>query len=134
MTRSKLREQVFLTLFMCEFHEPDEITAQKKIYMEELEELSEEEKREISERADKVLSYVDRIDVLLEEKIEGWSMNRIAKVELAILRLAVFEIMYDGIPKGVAINEAVELAKKYGGDDSSAFVNGVLSKFSVQEM
>lgn len=134
MTRSKLREQVFLTLFMCEFHEPDEIVAQKKIYMEELEELSEEEKKEISERADKVLSYVDRIDVLLEEKIEGWSMNRIAKVELAILRLAVFEIMYDSIPKGVAINEAVELAKKYGGDDSSSFVNGVLSKFSVQEM
>ncbi len=68
---------------------------------------------------------------MLNEKAKGWSTNRMGKVDLTILRLAVFEIKYDEeIPTGVAINEAVELAKKFGQDSSPAFINGVLAKFT----
>ena len=67
----------------------------------------------------------------ITENITGWTIERIGKVELTILRLAVFEIKYDDeVPVSVAINEAVELAKKYGQNDSSSFVNGVLAKLA----
>lgn len=133
MTRSRQREHVFLMLFMVEFHEKDEMTEQEKLYTEELNNVSEENKRAIMERVGMVSDRLEEIDALLSDKVEGWSFGRIGKVELAILRLAVFELMFDSVPKGVAINEAVELAKKYGGDDSFSFVNGVLSKFSAGE-
>lgn len=69
------------------------------------------------------------LDALIDEKSTGWKTNRMAKVDLAIIRLAVYEIKFeDDIPTKVSINEAVELAKKYGADESGAFVNGVLAK------
>ncbi len=72
-----------------------------------------------------------RIDQSLNEKVQGWDTGRMGKVDLTILRLAVYEIVFDEeIPTSVAINEAVELAKKFGQDSSPAFVNGVLAKFA----
>ena len=77
------------------------------------------------------MDKLDEIYAILNEKAKGWSTNRMGKVDLTILRLAVFEIKYDEeIPTGVAINEAVELAKKFGQDSSPAFINGVLAKFT----
>ena len=77
------------------------------------------------------MEKLDDIDQLLNEKAKGWETERMGKVDLTILRLAVYEILYDeDIPTGVAINEAVELAKKFGQDSSPAFVNGVLAKFA----
>ena len=74
---------------------------------------------------------LEEIDQMLSEKTTGWSLQRIGKVELAILRLAVYEMLFDDtIPVSVAINEAVELAKKYGAEDSASFINGVLAKFA----
>ena len=74
---------------------------------------------------------LDEIDAALNEKVQGWNTARMGKVDLTVLRLAVYEIMFDEeIPTGVAINEAVELAKKFGQDSSPAFVNGVLAKFA----
>lgn len=71
------------------------------------------------------------LDALIDEKSTGWKTNRMAKVDLAIIRLAVYEIKFeDDIPTKVSINEAVELAKKYGADESGVFVNGVLAKFA----
>ena len=68
------------------------------------------------------------IDEMIGRHIRGWSLNRLSKVTLALLRLAVYEIVYDReIPESVSINEAVELAKKYGGQDDAAYLNGVLS-------
>lgn len=133
MTRSRQREHVFLVLFMTEFHAKEEMTEQEQLYADELNNVSEENKKAILERVALILDKLEEIDALLSDKVEGWSFGRIGKVELAILRLAVFELLFDSVPKGVAINEAVELAKKYGGDDSFAFVNGVLSKFSAGE-
>ena len=68
---------------------------------------------------------------MINETAKGWSTDRMGKVDLTILRLAVYEIRYDeDVPTGVAINEAVELAKKFGQEGSFAFVNGVLAKFA----
>ena len=78
-----------------------------------------------------VSARVEEIDRKLDEVTEGWSVKRMGKVDLAVLRLAVYELLYDeDIPTGVAINEAVELCKKYGGEESPAFVNGVLAKLA----
>lgn len=70
----------------------------------------------------------EKIDAAIRENIRGWSMDRLSKVTLAVLRLAVYEILFDdSIPTGVSINEAVELAKKFGGDEDAPYVNGVLA-------
>lgn len=76
-----------------------------------------------------VTSHLSDIDKVLADYSENWKIDRIAKVDLAVLRLSVAEILYlDEIPVSVSINEAVELAKKFGGEDSGKFVNGILGK------
>ena len=75
-----------------------------------------------------VEEHLEQIDTVISENIRGWNIKRISKVTLALLRLAVYEILFDPtIPVGVSANEAVELAKKYGGKDDAPYVNGVLS-------
>ena len=84
-----------------------------------------------SEKFNRILDRLKQIDRVLNERVKGWDTGRMGKVDLAILRLAVYEVLFDEeIPTGVAINEAVELAKKYGQDSSPAFINGVLAKFA----
>ena len=70
------------------------------------------------------------IDLKIEQYSRGWKISRISKIDLAILRLAVYELLYTDIPDGVVINEAVELAKSYGEEKSSSFVNGILASVS----
>ena len=125
MSRSKLREKTFKLLFMVEFHEESELTEQDGLFFEQ------EEQTDMSpEDTEYVRARVEAIREKLSEKTVGWSLGRIGKAELSILRLAVYEIVYDDtIPPSVAINEAVELARKYASDESSSFVNGVLAKF-----
>lgn len=131
MTRSRQREHAFLMLFRTEFHEAEELNLQDELYMSELEDIKEEESRFINDKVKFTREKLTEIDAMISEKASGWSISRIGKVELTILRLAVYEIVFDDtIPAGVAINEAVELAKKFGGDDSYSFINGVLSKFT----
>ena len=75
------------------------------------------------------MELIPEIDEKINQVAEGWKTRRMGKVELTILRLAVYEMQYDEeIPEKVAINEAVELAKKFGRDESPAFINGVLAK------
>lgn len=75
-----------------------------------------------------VEEHRERIDEVITGNIRGWSFSRLSKVALALLRLSVYEILFDeGVPDSVSINEAVELAKKYGGQDDAPYVNGVLS-------
>lgn len=131
MTRRRQREHAFLMLFRTEFYERNELKDQDLLYMEELEEATQEERDYISQKVSSTRSRLPEIDKMIDEKASGWSLNRIGKVELTILRLALYEMLYDDtIPDSVAINEAVEIAKKFGGDDSSSFINGVLSKFA----
>ncbi len=75
-----------------------------------------------------VEEHLDELDRVIGENIRGWNIGRLSKVTLALLRLSVYEILFDSsIPEGVSINEAVELAKTYGGKDDAAYLNGVLA-------
>jgi N utilization substance protein B len=70
-----------------------------------------------------------RIDELLEEYLKGWAMDRLSRIDREVLRLAVYEMLYrDDVPPKVVVNEAIDLAKHYGTDESGKFVNGVLGK------
>lgn len=138
MTRRELRENTFKMLFRKEFYDVSELEEQLELCEaealddDETEEnviLAEKDKEQVGERLQDILAHVDEIDAMLNEVSKGWQVSRMSKVDLTIMRLACYEIKMDeDIPVGVAINEAVELAKKYGGDDSPSFVNGVLAK------
>lgn len=134
MTRSAQREQVFQILFRLEFNEASEMEEQENLFFDLSEnQLSDTDKETIKAKVDNVIANLSTIDNNLNEKVTGWDISRIGKVELAILRLAVYEILFDDdIPTGVAINEAVELAKKFGQDSSGSFINGVLAKFAKE--
>lgn len=131
MTRREIREHVFLMLFRKEFHEASELNEQMQLYISDLEEPSEEEQSYLTKRLYSVIEKLDEIDKILAEASSGWKLNRMGRVDLTILRLAVFEMRFDEeVPVKVAINEAVELAKTFGGDESPAFINGVLAKLA----
>lgn len=134
MTRRELREQIFKLLFRVEFNNREEMPEQTEFFFEEEENQADvADTAYITDKLNRILVKLTEIDAALNEKVEGWDTGRMGKVDLTVLRLAVYEILFDEeIPTGVAINEAVELAKKFGQDSSSAFVNGVLAKF-VQE-
>ncbi|MEE0419008.1 MAG: transcription antitermination factor NusB [Lachnospiraceae bacterium] len=129
MTRRELREHIFKLLFFVEFHQEEELPEQVKMYFEELSEVKEADHEYIEEKYAHIKEKLPGIDQALDEVSKGWKTGRMGKVDLTILRLAVYEMKYDeDIPVGVAINEAVELGKTFGGDDSSAFINGILAK------
>ena len=140
MSRREMREQVFKLLFRVEFNDADAMQEQKELFIEDgMVAVSEDDditvsddmKAEIAGRYEGIAEKITQIDEMINEKTEGWKTGRMGKVDLTILRLAVFEIVFDdSIPTQVAINEAVELAKKFGRDESAKFVNGVLAKFA----
>ncbi|MBR3606812.1 MAG: transcription antitermination factor NusB [Lachnospiraceae bacterium] len=135
MNRSGLREQVFKLLFRIEFNTKEEMQEQCELFLEHEEiEMTEKDKAQIRERFLSIHHRLEEIDLKINEKATGWTTERMGKVDLSIIRLAVYELLFDEkIPQGVAINEAVELAKKYGQDESYGFVNGVLAKFTRKE-
>ena len=132
MGRREVREQVFKLLFRVEFNPREERPQQEAFFFEDEEnKMAQEGFAEVTQKFNRILEKLDDIDGELNGKVQGWNTERMGKVDLTILRLAVYEILYDEtIPTRVAINEAVELAKRYGQDSSSAFVNGVLAKFA----
>ncbi len=131
MKRSEIREHIFRLVFCGDFHPSEEIPEQVQIYFEELTEATEEEQGYIAEKVGLIKEKIPGIDSRINEVAQGWKTQRMGKAELAILRLAVYEMLFDeDVPLKVAINEAVELAKKYGGDDSPSFVNGILAKLA----
>ncbi|MCR4640425.1 MAG: transcription antitermination factor NusB [Lachnospiraceae bacterium] len=155
MGKRAIRERIFLILFRVDYYRPEEMPDQithffegeEESYIEEERLKAEEEERElgeivlparitggrdrIREKTLQIVEHLQELDKALDERMEGWNLKRIGKVELTILRLALFEMRYDDeVSDAVAINEAVELAKKYGQDKSGEFVNGVLAKFA----
>lgn len=130
MTRRALREQVFKMLFRVEFHDAEEMKEQAVLFDEE-ESCSEKDKEYITKKFENIVEKITEIDAAVNEVAKGWKTTRMGKVDLTIIRLAVYEMKYEeDIPVKVAINEAVELAKQYGADDSPAFVNGILAKLA----
>ncbi|MCR5157241.1 MAG: transcription antitermination factor NusB [Butyrivibrio sp.] len=132
MNRSELREQIFELLFRVEFNSMEEMSEQAELFTsEEDKELSAKDAEYIKTKYEAIASKLPEIDEAINKETTGWDTGRMAKVDLTIIRLALYEIKFDeSVPTGVAINEAVELAKKYGQDGSPAFVNGVLAKFA----
>lgn len=135
MRRSQIREELFKILFRIEFNDMNEMPEQMQYFFnvdcDEEDTISAEDREYITNRENEILSKIPEIDAAISEKATGWTIERMGKVDVAIIRLAVFEIMFDdSIPVGVSINEAVELAKKYGREESGGFVNGVLAKFA----
>jgi N utilization substance protein B len=129
--RSELREHIFKMVFGIEFRPPEEMPEQIGLYFEQLENPREQDLTYIREKAQKIAGKREEIDSLLNAHTTGWKTSRMNKVDLTILRLAVYEMKWDEeVPVGVAIDQAVELAKKYSSDEGPAFVNAVLAKLA----
>ena len=137
MNRAFLRENIFRLLYLYNFHEQQEMESVedteelRELRLERLKEpISDEDREFIKKRIADISAQFDRIDSAIDEVAVGWKTERMSKVDLTVLRLAYFEMKYDGeVPELVAIDQAVELAKKYGSKDSPKFVNGILAKF-----
>ena len=148
MTRRELREHCFKMLFSVDFYTTgEEAKAQMEQYFQSPEEddtasdgtlqvvhkvaAGEKDREYLSTRTADVVDKIEEIDAKIDEVAAGWKTKRMGKVELTILRLAVYEMKWDDeVPVKVAINEAVELAKNFSGDEGPAFVNGVLGKLA----
>lgn len=129
MSRREIREQIFKLLFRAEFYEEKELTEQLQLFFEELDRREEKDIIYIQDKFEQILAHLSQIDEMINEVAQGWKTSRMGKVDLTLIRLAVYEIKFEeDVPVGVAINEAVELAKSYGTDDSASFVNGILAK------
>lgn len=119
MTRKEQREQAFCLIFQDLFNNEEALDT----YEENIAKIGDYSKELFSG----VISNKDNLDELINKYSKGWKSRRLPKVNLAILRLAVYEIMFvDEVPDGVAVNEAVELAKTYSGEGDYSFINGIL--------
>ncbi len=95
----------------------------------EFECVTDEDKEYVKQRVSDIMEHLDKIDEEIDKASKGWSTKRMPMMDLTILRLAYYEMkMDDDIPQKVAVDQAVVMAKKYGSDDASSFVNGVLAK------
>ena len=128
MGRKSSRRHAFSIVYQLAFHsECFDVRVAAEDYITE-NGIATEDARFIYKLVDGVLRHLPEIDSLVCERA-GWGFDRVASVDLAILRIALFEILYsDNAPISVVINEAVEIAKIYGTDDSSAFINGLLGQ------
>ncbi len=128
MNRSSMREHVFKMIFSYEFDMDKAIVEHVTDYLEDVKS-KEVEDHYMTNRVIGVFDQKESIDEQINAVSQKWNTGRMANVDLAILRLMVYEIQFDDdIPTNVAINEGVELAKKYGGDNSPKFVNGIIAK------
>ena len=135
MGRREMREHIFKLLFLGEFNETAEMPEQIQLYFEGLSDFQPTEQAYMENKYALVKEHLEEIDALLNEKSAGWKTKRMSKVDLNILRLAVYEMKYDeDVPVKVAINEAVEISKSFGGDDSASFVNGILGKIAREDL
>ena len=135
MGRREMREHIFKLLFLGEFNETEEMPEQIQLYFDGLSDLQPTEQAYMENKYALVKEHLEEIDALLNEKSAGWKTKRMSKVDLNILRLAVYEMKYDeDVPVKVAINEAVEISKSFGGDDSASFVNGILGKIAREDL
>lgn len=124
MTRRQAREEAFYLIFELAFGE-------ETVLEERTENAKEARGQELDEFSlglvQHTVSHIEELDRLIEQHATKWTKSRISKVSLAVLRLAMAEMFYeDSVPVSVSINEAVELAKKFGGEEDSSFINGVL--------
>lgn len=129
--KRKSREQAFIILFEMSFN--SEMTVDEIINMAIETEVISKDKMTV-ELVKKAQEHIEDIDAVIERNLKGWTMQRISKVSLALIRMAVCEMKYfEKIPVGVSINEAVEICKIYGSDEDKSFVNGILGSISREK-
>lgn len=128
MTRHEIREEIMKLIFQFNFHNIEDLENQIDLYLDD-KPLKDEDILEIKEKALDIINNIEEIDAFINSTSKGWKTSRMGKIDLSILRISIYEIKIEKLPVGVAINEAVELAKKFGSDNSYAFVNGVLARF-----
>lgn len=134
MNRSAMRENAFKLIYSLEIQKPETLQEQIDLFFESNDIKDTETKKYINDVILGIDKNNDQILKEIEQNLkEDWKLSRISKMDLSILKLAIYEIKYNEIPYKVAINEAVELAKKYGEDKSKNFVNGILASI-VKEM
>lgn len=133
MKRSEIRENVLKLLYLDDFHDKEELNTQFSLYFDGKDGFTKKDKTYIIDKANKILDNKETIDQEIESVSNKWKVDRMDKVDKAILRLAYYEIKMDEeIPDKVAVNEAVELSKKYSSDASPKFINGILSNFVAE--
>lgn len=134
LTRHEIREKALQALFPLDFNA--ELSKQDAIYytleLDQREWVSEDEESFVPLYLDMLVEGVcvkkEELDTYIQKYLKGWSLTRIAKIDLVIMRIALFEMLYvEEVPSKVAVNEAIELTKKFSDDTSRKFVNGVLS-------
>ena len=126
-----MRDHIFKLVFEMEFNSAEDMQAQTELYLGGLEDAKEKDLEYIRDKAEQFGRKLAEIDKLINETVKGWKTTRMNKADLSILRLAVYEMRWDDdVPVGVAIDEAVELAKRYSSEDGPSFINGVLAKLA----
>lgn len=127
MSRKVARESAMKLIYQMDINSQSPEELLESFYENEEQPVSSEDKAFIDDHLNGFVKEKDKIDTYIEKYLKGWKLNRIAKVDLAIMRLAVYEMLYrTDVPNTVAVNEAIELAKTFGGDNSASFVNGIL--------
>ena len=128
MNRSAIRENAFKLIYSLEIQKTENLEEQIDLFFESNNIEDEQAKKYIKDVIFGINENLEEILKDIEQNLkEDWKLNRISKMDLSILKLAIYEIKFSDIPYKVAINEAVELAKKYGEDKSKNFVNGILA-------
>lgn len=136
MSRRKVRDMAFKYIYAMSYGKSDTqnvIDSILESYEEEITTLEGEDKEFFDFLTTGVEQNIEEIDKSILSKLKNWTISRIFKIDLAVLRLAIYEVLYTEVPYKVAINEAVELAKKYGNDESYTFVNGVLREIAKEK-
>ena len=133
MKRSQLREMAFRLIYSSEVQKQMD-NEQVEMFIQENEIQEQEEVEYINEVYNGIKENKEEIESLISSNLkEKWTMDRISKIDFAILEVAIFEFIYSKLPYKVVINEAVELAKKYGEDSSKSFINGILGSIVKQK-
>ena len=128
MNRTAMRESAFKLIYSLEIQKQDNLKEQIDVYFESENIENKDAKEYIEDAVLGIENHKEEILGLIEKNLKSdWKIDRISKIDLSILKLAIYEIQYKDIPFKVVINEAVELAKKYGEDSSKNFINGILA-------
>ncbi len=129
MLRKQIREEIFKIIFRIPFNNKEEMDWQIDFSMQDLENKSQENQEYIRNKITAIIEKQPEIDEKIASNCDGWNLNRIGKAEIAIMRIAVYEMLYEAdLPAQISINEAVELSKIYCDEEARGFINAVLGK------
>lgn len=135
MTRTQIRQMAFELIYSLEIQKiaKEELAEQIKLFFQEQEITNEKAQNYILDIVEGIYSKETEILKLISQNLkEKWDLSRVSKVNLSLLKLAIYEIIYNKLPYKVVVNEVVELAKKYGDDNSANFINGILANIIKQ--